>query len=379
MRIIRSRAGFLDLNGLNFNPRTKFAVPEELRDQVFPWLKNARAKFLSALNIASGVPVARDRVTAFKFLEFMDRLQDVVIQDAAAILIEYPERGTHGLFSLPIFQCKQFHDYKLALKTKLETVKAPWDTSIEMALPGVNSKFLSVSAAIDDVKDDSKTILNCLHQREHQIIPRSDQIPTQLIDELRDVFCKGMAGFTAAVSPKRRKLNNDSNNDNDCASDASTTSIIPTFIPQPRLARFAGDGYKLPLKARSSTEMWCVWFGVGKYDQIPVLGGVEYLETNHKSKWRCKYTVQEKKQFYRWKKGVSVMVQEFGDRDATTELDFFLAEMDAVFVSAGSFSRFVDVELVKRSKNVKKSSENSSILIAGVQEGVTEENTLQDI
>ena len=72
MRIIRSRAGFLDADGMNYNPRTKFQVPDELRSQVFPWLKSARASFMSTIDTTTGEPVSKSKITAYKFLEFVD-------------------------------------------------------------------------------------------------------------------------------------------------------------------------------------------------------------------------------------------------------------------------------------------------------------------
>lgn len=48
-----------------------------------------------------------------------------------------------------------FDDYRLALKIKLETTPAPWDNSIEIALPRVNSKFVFVSSVFGDVKDNT--------------------------------------------------------------------------------------------------------------------------------------------------------------------------------------------------------------------------------
>ena len=118
MRIIRSRAGFLDLDGVNFNPRTAFPVPAVLQEQVFLWLKEAQTSFLTAINAKTGQPVAKDRVTAYKFLEFLDRLQDVVLQEAAAILIEHPSRSTHGFFTLP-FSVKISTTTKMHLKQGL--------------------------------------------------------------------------------------------------------------------------------------------------------------------------------------------------------------------------------------------------------------------
>ena len=87
------------------------------------------------------------------------------------------------------------------------------------------------------------------------------------------------------------------------------------------------------------------------------------------------------------------MREQFGDRDAETELDSFLAEMDVVFENAGNFSPFVDKELPKRSNKAKKPrkkrtktkktvAEGLSAPIVGVDVGVgasSNEGDAQDI
>ena len=47
--------------------------------------------------------------TAQAFLSTtMDELGSVVIQDAAAMLLQFPDCANHGLFQLPVFQSQAF-------------------------------------------------------------------------------------------------------------------------------------------------------------------------------------------------------------------------------------------------------------------------------
>ena len=72
MTIIRSKAGMVHGKGLNFNPRTQCIPPDELRNQVFPWLRAYRDPFMKLPDkVRNGNP------TALKFLEFLDKLQTV--------------------------------------------------------------------------------------------------------------------------------------------------------------------------------------------------------------------------------------------------------------------------------------------------------------
>lgn len=97
MTIIRCRAGLTKANGLNYNPRTTLAVPDNLRHQVFPWLKEAQDSFLA------DTMQSADCFTAKCFFHLMEELQTVAIQDAAAMALQNPERFRHGLFLLPVF------------------------------------------------------------------------------------------------------------------------------------------------------------------------------------------------------------------------------------------------------------------------------------
>ena len=51
----------------------------------------------------------------------MDELRKVVIQDAAAMLIAYPDQANlHGLFQLPVFHSQAFHEFKNGMKCHLK-------------------------------------------------------------------------------------------------------------------------------------------------------------------------------------------------------------------------------------------------------------------
>jgi hypothetical protein len=105
MQPIRKLAGFTDAKGMYYNPRTIVEVDESLLrlTPVGCWLFEAH----EAVNIAN-----RDgagKFTAMNFLSFMMTLNRVFIQDAAAMLVLFPERCDHPLFRLEVFQSEEFN------------------------------------------------------------------------------------------------------------------------------------------------------------------------------------------------------------------------------------------------------------------------------
>jgi hypothetical protein len=106
MQPIRKLAGFTDANGMYYNPRTMVEVEESLLrlTPVGCWLFDAH----EAVNVAN-----RDwgagKFTAMNFLSFMMTLNRVFIQDAAAMLVLFPERCDHPLFRLEVFRSEEFN------------------------------------------------------------------------------------------------------------------------------------------------------------------------------------------------------------------------------------------------------------------------------
>ena len=88
MGMIRRKAGLLKGNGMNCNPRTVCEVPEQLRTQVFPFVQKAKMKFQDmqkSMNKPQLAAFTNKHRTAKAFLQMMDDMQTVLIQDVAAM------------------------------------------------------------------------------------------------------------------------------------------------------------------------------------------------------------------------------------------------------------------------------------------------------
>jgi hypothetical protein len=101
MKIIRQKAGFREADGMYYNPHVTITPPKSLKEKVFPWLT-----VTSSTIDSYGLSLA-DKLTASKFLLFMENLTEVVLQDAAVIFIQHPNCLYHPLFGLDLFQSEE--------------------------------------------------------------------------------------------------------------------------------------------------------------------------------------------------------------------------------------------------------------------------------
>lgn len=95
-------AGF-EAKELHWNPRTVCVVPDGLRKRVFPWLDDEIEKVKLAAMFDGN-----DRATAGSTLRLWDRLRDVLLQDAATIVLKHPDRMKHIVFRDDVFRDPMF-------------------------------------------------------------------------------------------------------------------------------------------------------------------------------------------------------------------------------------------------------------------------------
>ena len=108
MKAIRGAAGFVEADGIYYNPRTNVLVTskELLAATPFGCFEPHYARVLEVSKQAKNK--AESKQTALQFLSFMRELNQVFLQDAAAMMIEHPERSDHPVFQLPCFKMEQF-------------------------------------------------------------------------------------------------------------------------------------------------------------------------------------------------------------------------------------------------------------------------------
>ena len=329
MKIIRSRAGHQRSNGLNYNPRIALVPPESLRNQVFPWLHGVTEAFNAS-------PSKNDLPTAKCFLSLMNTLQTVVVQDAAAMIVLTPDRSNHAMFQLPLFGSNEFAVYCNQMRQHLRQSTPPWDSSLEQVLPGVHTRFDSIQSGVSGLRTMVQQLANDsvpeLKQQVYNMPPAvASAVETCLRNTIAEIF---RAGASAASPPSAPIVPGPQTYVKAPVVSPVATRIAPV-TPMPAL--FEGDGYKLP-PLQSASSLWEAWYGTGQFLDTPVVGGIEKLEAEHKTKWRRRYLPHETKQFSRWKLTIKLMNEEAGSKNnmSSTEILSFLKDMDNLYTSVKS-------------------------------------------
>ena len=116
---MRAAAGFVKEIGSYYLPRAHILPPQELKDLVFPVIIKAQLRFNE---LPTDVKKTKDTVR--NFLEVMDHLSTVFLQDAC-VLLQDESRASHRFFQLPIFQSSLFREYKQKFDCEYATLINP--------------------------------------------------------------------------------------------------------------------------------------------------------------------------------------------------------------------------------------------------------------
>ncbi|KAG7336496.1 centromere DNA-binding like protein [Nitzschia inconspicua] len=291
MKIIRQKAGFREADGLHYNPRVAVIPPTSLTEKVFPCLSDTFQAFTGLSEISP----EDDKVTATRFLHFMKVLSEVVIQDAAVIFVEHPNRIHHPLFSsVEVFQSNEFQSYVELMRASLTHATSPYNASLETVLPGLNARF-----------DTLQQVQQQLHQNQQYAIQRIDE----RMDDLRQLFLSSnhlyqnifVGMWNAAAGYANVRLQQLPVHNGGPAEVHSPSVVTSPDPPQTTQSVLPYPGYNHPLRGEyvSVMEMFDEWNGTGNYYNIPIAGGIAELNRRYKSQWRRRYTGAQKTLFSR--------------------------------------------------------------------------------
>ena len=81
-----------------------------------------------------------NKITANFFLNFMDNLRDIIIQDAAAMIC-MGRNNAGGIFAVAVFKTDEFWNFVASMKKHLSTFVSIKDVSMETVKLGINPRF----------------------------------------------------------------------------------------------------------------------------------------------------------------------------------------------------------------------------------------------
>jgi Centromere DNA-binding protein complex CBF3 subunit, domain 2 len=104
MKMVRMMGGFSEGHCMHYNPQMNVEVPEELCKMIFPWIETSREE---VKQYERETNITKD--TAHAFFKGLTMMHRIIIQDAAAIKVQYPERFSGSkFFQLELFCSQQF-------------------------------------------------------------------------------------------------------------------------------------------------------------------------------------------------------------------------------------------------------------------------------
>jgi hypothetical protein len=280
---------------------------------IWPWIELELAKIWE---LRSQPDAQRDAgMTAVAFLRMLKAMRNVLLQDAAAMLLQFPNRKNHCFFRHPLFLSDEFVAFCTEMDNALKTT-TPEDATtaaIETVLPGINSRFDRVDWRFDRV-DESGTL-----QKEtiQSILGSINQMNASFCQFQCDV--RRAANVLASASqtgPHRGQTEvqtaQTETQDDSCTSDGNNASD-PDFEQAQR--------YVLVENFQSVQDMVDCWLGYRKHTNRPISGGLSECERRWKTKWRKHWDVNtDQKKLSRLK---TIVLAVIGGSDRLDRLERF--------------------------------------------------------
>jgi tetrahydromethanopterin S-methyltransferase subunit G len=221
-------------------------------------------------------------VTAHAFLVFMRHLRTVVLQDAAAMLVLYPEREGHVFFRTEVFQSVCFSNFKDEIRSEVLKTYDRVRATVDDAIPGVMKEFDGVNKRMDELE---------------RSMERFGGVAVRTEKKINQVSLGIAEGMTVAAARMARTAV-DEDEDDDSREDVWGDQAGQ----QGEGGLEAARGHDIQETFECVKDMVDCWFGRGRYFNMPIEGGLKACEDAYRSGWRKHYTPSQKVRFSRLKR-----------------------------------------------------------------------------
>jgi hypothetical protein len=176
-------------SGSYFIARSTAKPPSRLLARVFPGLDYWKERHDAPESSPLAATVQQDKA-AGAFLELLDWLREVVLQDAVFLKPLFPD---HPVFRDPLFRDPEFEQYASRLRDICSQVhEDSHQTAIEKTIPSVAEKLRSIST--------QQVAQNALNQRQHEETVQALRNLERKLDRLANTR------YTVTISPEGRHL-----------------------------------------------------------------------------------------------------------------------------------------------------------------------------
>jgi hypothetical protein len=324
MKAVRAANGFVQANGMHFNPRTVVEGPEFERLKrltPFAWAYEA-VEFFEERFARLGVD--EGHYTAFHFVKFMANLNTVFLQDATAMLIKFPERCHCAMYNMPVFQHADFEvssifcicftfiiffadpsllllpqTYAATMRQSMSHEESPLDHSLESVLPGLHSRL---SAMQINMAEGFRLSNHEMKEQEKRGIQREEQRELREVKRLATIFRNAADGMMTGNEREHKGAVDGGADDEQLRTDSSQQEQEAASMPSEDDLFNKAKRFQLAPRHLSLESLYFEWLGIEYFKDKPIVGGLQKCEELFKSKWRKGRSHGERKHFSRLKR-----------------------------------------------------------------------------
>ena len=351
---MRAMGGFLREPGTHHNARTTVKPPDELRKQIFPFVDSA----LEAVTAKLEEDVtAEGPSTAHGFLKLMDKLRDVILQDAAAMFVKGDIRQKHSFFEeFPVFGSTDFNAYVEFMRESLQKHKDPLDNRLKAALPGMHGKMESMHNDVSELVLRTRTVDTRTANIETQVATQEKKMEKLKVEmagafihiakcmvdgQVEKLSIYGLRpDATATIGPPATPQqpfpfaaamrNHATTIETVLGAGTGIVGPVPTRVKRENIdknhlmreaSRFKSCRIDYPPK--TLREMYHTYYGIGFRHDQPIKGGMAMLEKLYKSHWRETKGIRQRQHSHCMMliKGIEAMARSECGGDVEAALD----------------------------------------------------------
>ena len=314
---MRNLAGYDSDSKIYFNTRTTIEPPSELLREtpIGNWVEDSYATLTSTNE-------GTQCTTAVHVLRFFRELNKIFLQDAAALLVNHPERKTHPIFEmLSVFHNEQFMVFVEKMRDALQHEEDPLDAKLENVIPGMSRWHSATNAELHNINmrlEEEKAERNLQHDETTKTLRSLSSNVVALIalnlnrENNNDIVTAmlqqqlGNGGAILAATDGR-----DNNN---------STALVPVNSTPTSVRPFS-----MVPNHKTLEDMWNEWHGEGKYADSD--GGIAGRNKELGSKWRKHLPTQH----YSRTSRIIKMIESKRQVDGCS-IEQTLAELQPIFV-----------------------------------------------
>jgi hypothetical protein len=277
-----------------FVPRETVKPPPSLRRRVWPQLDRWREAHLDLPGASEAV---EPNLAAGGFLELLDKLRDVFLQDSVFVRRSHP---SHPLFRDALFASAEYAVFARAVEAAADTIRHedPHLVAIEKAIPSVNEHLRSITSVIQ-TGQAAHTV--ALAQVTGALTELTGKLDDFLTGSFSLTFTPGRSrilpqGYDPAGAPRRHTPPSplDLNVRQPPAVDlGGPAPLAPTAFDARAQTQAQAPVYQLSRQVTTVPDLWREWtVGLGG------LPSVAALDATYGSRWR----LQSERQYYSMRK-----------------------------------------------------------------------------